>query len=335
MSSGKRFIAETRPGQFYIRKSGRYYPLKGETGWLQPDTPEFDSMYWAILSGKKTTSKNNFKSSIDLYRKSDRFKEKAPRTKRDYNRVLEYLIERAEKHDFLSIKRKHIIEMMKANEHRTHFANQIPVVVSQIFENLIDLGTVSENPAKGVRRLKQTKQQPHIMWTAEAIAKFRTEASPKAVLAFEIGLGTGQRPADWTKMKWNDIEDGGILVTQNKTKAKLWVPLTAPLRSALGNAPRKGITILTTQYGRAMSYRSLAQMMLKERRRLGVEKHDLHALRINATTELDAAGCDDKTIMAVTGHKTVAMVRHYTHGSRQKALAESAQKLRERNKPET
>ena len=64
------------------------------------------------------------------------------------------------------------------------------------------------------------------------------------------------------------------------------------------------------------------QRFMRVRKRIGAEAYDIHALRHKRASELAAAGHDDATIMAITGHKSVAALRIYTEEARQKARAE-------------
>jgi integrase len=50
-------------------------------------------------------------------------------------------------------------------------------------------------------------------------------------------------------------------------------------------------------------------------------------LRHTAATKLADAGADAETIAAVTGHKSMAMVRHYTESRDKKKLARAAIRL--------
>jgi len=77
-----------------------------------------------------------------------------------------------------------------------------------------------------------------------------------------------------------------------------------------------------------MSYTRMAQIMLEERRRLGLEAFDLHGLRYRGVKELAWAGCDDDEIMSYSGHATKAMVRLYTGEARQEMSARRAREKR-------
>ena len=50
----------------------------------------------------------------------------------------------------------------------------------------------------------------------------------------------------------------------------------------------------------------------------------LHGLRKCAARKLAEAGCSEQEIMSVTGHRTSAMVAHYTKGANKKRQANAA-----------
>ena len=115
----------------------------------------------------------------------------------------------------------------------------------------------------------------------------------------------------------------------------LLLPCTAELKAALDAAkaalpysPMPGLFIITEAAGLPMSYTRMAQIMLAERKRLGVEIHDQHALRYRGIKELAWAGCDDDEIMSYSGHATKAMVRKYAGEARQEMAARRARDKR-------
>ena len=327
---GKMYIHEPKPGRFYVRVKGTYKPLRKDGEWLKPGTPEFDSLYWSILSGKRAESRTSWKALIASYRQSDRWQGHKPRTRADYERVLLYLIEKIGTRDVTVLKRQHVIEAQKANAHRTRFANYIPQLISVLCEHAIDIGWLEKNPAKGVRLLKTPdhKKQPHIPWPDWAVDLFRAEANDTARLIFEIGIGSVQRPDDWTRFRWNDFNGDSLIATQSKTGIRLEIPCTEALKAALTAAPRKGLTILTKADGRPLPYRRMAEMMRQERKRLGVEAYDLHALRYRGVMELAWAGCDDDEIASYSGHTSKDMIAKYAGEARQQMRARQAREKR-------
>jgi serine acetyltransferase len=65
---------------------------------------------------------------------------KAPRTRRDYEAVLEHIVSELGHAELTGFKRLHRIAEMEANANRTRFANYIQQVMSVLFEHAIDIG---------------------------------------------------------------------------------------------------------------------------------------------------------------------------------------------------
>jgi len=141
-------------------------------------------------------------------------------------------------------------------------------------------------------------------------------------------LGTGQRIGDVRKMRWSDIEEGGINVRQGKTGKDLWIPFTSQLATVLDRTPRTGLFILSQPDSQPVSYRAAAFAVMKVRKEIGAEEYDIHALRHTTASELAALGLSDDLIMAVTGHTSRASVVRYAGAARQKARAQVAQDAR-------
>ena len=79
----------------------------------------------------------------------------------------------------------------------------------------------------------------------------------------------------------------------------------------------------------SLSYRYMADLMLKERKRLGLEAYDPHALRYRGVKELAWAGCDDDEIAAYSGHATKEMIAKYAGEARQEMRARTARGKRQ------
>ena len=204
-------------------------------------------------------------------------------------------------------------------------------MLSILFEHAIDLDWQRDNPAKGIEKIKTG--DGHKPWPKAAIASFRKNADGLDLLIFEIALGTGQRASDLTRMEWDHIEDGGIWVTQGKTKTRLWIPFTERLAKTIQTTKRTSLKfILADDFGRQLNYDQLQKKVMAVRKAAGLEAFTLHGLRYSAAGELAEAGCTDHQIAAITGHKSLSMVQKYSKGASQKRLAKEAQTLRERNK---
>ena len=165
-------------------------------------------------------------------------------------------------------------------------------------------------------------------WPVDLIETYRQKADGRALLIFELCLGTGQRIGDVRKMRWSDIEEGGINVRQGKTGKDLWIPFTSQLAAVLDQTPRTGLFILSQSDSQPVSYLAAAFAVMKVRKEIGAQEYDIHALRHTTASELAALGLSDDLIMAITGHTSRASVVRYAGAARQKARAQVAQDAR-------
>lgn len=269
---------------------------------------------------------------IRHYVASDKYRRLKPRTARDYDAILDYLSDKIGALEPRQIERRHVISWRDtwAERETPHRANYRLRVLRLLLEHAIDMGLLPTggNPAKGVPEYRYDKRQRE-PWPDELVAAFRSTATGRELLLFELCLGTGQRIGDVLRMQWGDIEGDGIRVRQGKTGKRLWVPFTTPLREALAATERRSVFILTNHGATGpWSYRGASQAVRGVRERIGALDYDIHSLRYSAASELARAGADDETIAAVTG-QSLAMVAHYTATVRQKVRALKARGYRE------
>ena len=133
-------------------------------------------------------------------------------------------------------------------------------------------------------------------------------------------------------MRWNNIENGSIHLTQNKTSQVLAIPLIARLCAVLAETPRAGLTIVTGRHGKPLYYHAAARAVRKAREAVGALDYTIHGWRYTAASQLAEAGCSDDEVQSITGHSANAMVVKYTQAARQKARAKSAQGKRNQNR---
>ena len=181
------------------------------------------------------------------------------------------------------------------------------------------------NPCMHVKKLKGEQAIRPGMRTISIISK-RMRASifgmpPRSPLL---------RPASrrLLKMRWDDIEEGLIAVTQNKTNKKLWMPMHSQLAPCAQRHTACSVTIITNSRGTpwtvmgfkaswATELNRSHMQMLREKGRV------FHGLRKSAVVFLLEAGCTDAEVAAVTGQSR-KMVEHYSRQVNQQKLAARA-----------
>lgn len=326
------------PGVARIVAKGRsYYYFRQRIGGKcrllrlpdDPRSPEFAEAYKALTTpdgeGRKAAP-FSFDALIASYRASPRFTELKPRTRSDYRTYLDMIGGWLGAKDASRYPRSEALRMMAANAHRPRTANYLLSILIVLMNHAIDLDWRTDNPAKGVRKLKGGPGYRH--WTPEEIEAFRAANAerPEALLLFALALGTGQRPGDLLRMTWADYDGRGIRVVQGKTGARLYVPVTNRLKALLDAArPSEGSrTILGTE-----AYTGMEMRFRRARARAGLKGVSLHGLRKNASIELAEAGCTEAEIQAITGHETSEMIALYTKGVQQRKTALKARRKSE------
>ncbi len=328
MMKAKKYLWRHPSGRVYVRIKGKLTRIAAQEG-----TAEFDREYWEILSGKRAASKTSWGALIDALRETDKWAGFSPRYRKDLEPVLEYLNEKIGHVDASRLTQADIYDAMEKNRHRVRFANYIPTAISMLSKLAIRKRWRTDNPAIDIEPLKVPKdrKKPHMPWPDWAVDRMREEGNPLPRLIFEIGVGSVQRPGDWVGFTWGDYDGEMLKLTQNKTGKVLQLPCTENLKAALdqakaslGFAPHPSRHILTRQDGSPMSYYSMARVMVRERKRLGLMAFDQHALRYRGVMELAWAGCSDDEIASFSGHTTKAMIAKYAGEARQIMQARNA-----------
>ena len=308
---------------------------KGRTYWYHRITkerlPDDESERVARVLHVNATldgwQKGNIPGSIgdvvSRYRASPEFKRLAPTTRKTYMESLG-LLEQAFFADepITAVTAAWLYEARDALSDTPRQADKFLAMMSVLLNFSIARGLRQDNPAQHVKKLRAGKSfEP---WPDAAIERFRASANPRMVWAMELALYTGQRRSDVLAMRWNQIENGLIAVEQQKTGERLHIPLHPHLEDVLTGIPRKGMGIVHRADGRPYSGDGFASIFQREKKRLGLGALQFHGLRHTAGQRLAEAGCSDREIMAILGHRTAAMVTRYTRGAEQKRLAKAA-----------
>lgn len=203
-------------------------------------------------------------------------------------------------------------------------ANAVLRFVRLLMSYAVERGWRVENPAL---KLKTIKGGEHRSWTDAELLKFE-ERWPRGTterLIYELALGTGQRRGDIAKMTWADIKNGKVYVCQEKTGAKLWIRCHPSLSDELGRTAKRHSVIVSTPTGRGYTADYLGVSFAGAIDAAGLpEACVLHGLRKTAARRLAEAGCSERQIMAVTGHKSAKEVDRYTRDADQEVQADAA-----------
>ncbi len=193
-----------------------------------------------------------------------------------------------------------------------------------LFTWAIEADLLETSPAAKIEALPRGELRA---WTAAEADYAEANLAEEYRRVVVLGRHTGQRRSDLCAMTWKAYDGRSIIVKQQKTGVELTIPCSRPLIREL-NAWKKGATsthILTSKRGLPWQPQHLSMKLPAALARIGMPKGmNTHGLRKLAAASLAEAGCSVSEIMSITGHKTMAMVQHYTKSASQKRLAASA-----------
>jgi integrase len=219
------------------------------------------------------------------------------------------------------VERAHVREVLNNRMTGNGARNIFLAVVGILFKWARDNDLVSEhkNPTSGIKPFRLGEHEP---WPDALVQAGLKSDTARVRLAVHLLYFTGQRIGDVMRMRWPDIRDGAIYVTQQKTGKELRVPLHSELSAELARTPKRGLTIITNWRGHPMRQ----DVVRKELKAFaGTQGFDLvpHGLRKSAVHALLFAGCSTDEVMAITG-QSQNMVDHYAKKIDQHRLGDAA-----------
>jgi len=182
---------------------------------------------------------------------------------------------------------------------------------------------LTSNPIKGI---KQHKENPgRIRWLEyEEAERLLNEcrSNPRLLVFTAIGLYTGMRAGEIERLRWEDVnfERGTIFIPKSKNGESRTIPLEAPLGKLLATWPRTGEMVIGSYHYRKVFGKAVE--------RAGIEDFTFHGLRHTYATWKLRDGTDLRTLAALLGHRTLAMVMRYTHPDLERARGKGMPKLR-------
>lgn len=204
--------------------------------------------------------------------------------------------------------------------------NDILAVYRLLFNFAIRRGYLQHNPFTYVKTL--SVKQRRVVWEREHVRAFLNVAFSKfewrnvGVLVY-CAYEWGQRPGDMLRLKWENynIETGVLTLTQSKRGETVTLPATDGLQRVLKQQhadfgfqdyiapyPKRKSALPLQPYSQANFYNACKRIM--ELAKLPDELH-IRDLRRTAITEMVEMGVPISSIMAVSGHATVASLNPY------------------------
>ena len=259
---------------------------------------------------------------IEQFKESPRWAKLRPTSRREYGcnfrRILRWSAQRNDP-PMRTITRRDAEQLWASMHDRVPTtARQLIARCAMLWSYAIDLeeDVVTRNPFQRLRL-------PHLpsrsqVWRPEQInAVVRTAIEmgrPSIALATIIAINTAQRPSDICALKWSQYDGRIITITQQKTGARVTIPVTDQLRTALDEAWRvrteskvvaldqDGLIVCQEWRGRIWRAQRFSHCFRQVCHAAGIpDTLQFRDLRRTATTHLAEAGCTPSQISAIGG----------------------------------
>lgn len=311
----------------YFRRGHRRIPIPGT-----PGTQEFHTAYLAAIGEAETRTKmprdtpgTIRRLTLEYYASPD-FQSLAHSTKQTYRGVIDRICDEHGHKMVKDLKPKHVMELRNARQATPQAANTYIRMLRTLMRFAIERGYRDDDPTIPVKRIK-SKSDGFRTWTMQDIEKFEEHwhVGTRANLAMRLLFYTGQRRSDVVRLGHASIKDGFIHLVQQKTGAKLEIPIAPKLKEALDQTDTSFKTFLVTQDGKAFSPAGFSNWFVECAQKAGLPKGSTpHGLRKALATRLAELGRSPHQIKAITGHTTLKEVDRYTTRVNQKVLAAHA-----------
>jgi integrase len=185
------------------------------------------------------------------------------------------------------------------------------------------------NAARDIQYIKVKGDCFHT-WTELEISQFeaRHSINSSARLAMALMLYTGQRRSDAIRLGRQHVRNGVLEFTQHKNRSRnpvsLSIPLHPKLQEILAANSHGKLQFIVTEFGKPFSDAGFGNRFRKWCDEAGLPNCTAHGLRKAAATRLAEAGCTEREIMAITGHRTSKQVSRYAQSANQAKLAGQA-----------
>ena len=314
------------PRHYFRRPGCPRVTLPGAVG-----SPEFMSAYQAALSGIEAPkpgreAQGSFGALVAAYYRSTEFKQLAPVTRATYRNVAERLRAEHGQKPVKLMEGKHVRQIVAEHAATPATANAMLKVMRRLMRIAVLDGWRRDDPTSGVEKAK-SRTDGFATWTEADITQFEAHwpLGTRQHLAMSLLLYTGQRGrSDVARMGPQHVQAGKIAVRQCKTGARLLIPLHQRLQAAIAACPSGHLTFIAAENGKPYTSGSFGNWFADAVRAAGLTGLSAHGLRKAASRRLAEAGCTPHQIAAITGHRSLREIEHYTRAVEQADAAEKA-----------
>jgi len=262
--------------------------------------------------------KSNFRFS-DL---TKQYKEWSKVNNKSYEVNKKYYIDKVNDH-FSSMLLREItpwhIEKFKSErlkETGKYQVNRELATLKHMFSKAIEWGKIQANPARTVKKLKESKGRVRFLMPDEFQKLYGQLPSPLNTIA-KVAVLSGLRKDNILSLKWSFIDSQNriLSIPETKNSEPLKIPMNQPLIDLLNSIPRHPESPYVFFKPDGSRYQNIDFDEFKAGlKKAGIEEgFHFHDLRHTAASHLVMSGVDLATVAALLGHKDISMTMRYSH----------------------
>lgn len=198
--------------------------------------------------------------------------------------------------------------------------NRYQQAVSSVLSWAVDEGWITKNPALGMKKKQEPRGRTRYLSDDERtalLAACDVSEWQDLGLLVRLALSTGARRGELLNLRWHDIDLKARLARIGKTKndEPRMLPLIEPVRNRLEAKPRpiKGGLLFPAPRNPERHYTDFRKHWKIAVAAAKLQDFRFHDLRHSCASYLAMNGASPLEIGDVLGHKTLAMVRRYSH----------------------
>jgi integrase len=183
-----------------------------------------------------------------------------------------------------------------------------------------------DDPTAGIAGIK-IKSKNHHTWTDAEVAQYRTHwpLGTQQRLVMEFALETVSRRGEVVRLGPQHVQNGRIRIARTHGSRDVDIPLTDDLQAAIDAMPKAHLTYIVTVYGKPRSKYGLGNDFAKWVTAAGLPKDcRMHGLKRSGMRRLAEDSATTHELMAISGHRTLSMVEHYTADADRLRLTDQA-----------
>lgn len=188
-----------------------------------------------------------------------------------------------------------------------------------MFRKAVEWEMIEQSPFDKGKSLMLKENNTRLRFLSEEeITKLLDKCPDYLKSIVECALNTGMRKGEILNLKWDQIRDGQIYLTETKTNEARQVPINDDLSAVFKQIRKKhhltSEYVFTYQGKRVDSVKVGFNAAVK---RAGVTDFRFHDLRHTFASQLIMKGGSIKDVQEILGHKTMTMTLRYAHLSQE------------------